>query len=89
MNPEGSMGVGTKLLVICGIVAAVIITYVLMLAMQPATNSIISTANATTGNWTADPAFGMAQGVINSFPLWQWFLPGFIGLFAIVVTWKS
>jgi ABC-type antimicrobial peptide transport system permease subunit len=83
------MGLGMKLLTILGIVLAVIFAYVLMLAMQPATNTIIATANASTGNWTVTPEFEMAQGVINSFPVWQWILPGFIGLFAIVMIWRS
>jgi ABC-type antimicrobial peptide transport system permease subunit len=83
------MSAGMKLLYILGIVLGVIFTYAIMLALQPATNTIIATANASTGNWTADPAFEMAQGVINSFPIWQWLLPGFIGLVAIVITWRS
>jgi len=83
------MGLGMKLLVILGIVLGVIFTYVIMLVLQPATNTIVSTANASTGNWTADPGFEMAQGVINSFPIWQWLLPGFIGLFGIVMIWRS
>lgn len=74
---------------ITGIIVGVVVTYILMLAMQPATNALITTANASTGNWTADPAFGMAQGVMNSYPIWQWLIPGFIGLFAIVMTWRS
>ena len=79
----------TKILTIFGIVLAVVFTYILMIALQPATNVIVATANATTGNWTVTDEFEMAQGVINSFPLWQWILPGFIGLFSIVVVWKS
>ena len=83
------MSLGMKLLLILGIVLGVIFTYFLMFALQPATNTIITTANISTSNWTADPAFGMAQGVMNSFPLWQWILPAFIGLFSIVMVWRS
>jgi hypothetical protein len=83
------MGLGTKILTICGIILAVVFTYGLLLAMQPATNAIVTAANATSGNWTVTPEFEMAQGVMNSFPVWQWFLPGFIGLFAIVMIWRS
>lgn len=83
------MGLGMKMLIILGIVLGVIFTYFLMFAMQPATNTIIATANASTGNWTADPAFGMAQGVMNSFPLWQWFIPALVGLVFIVMIWRS
>ena len=82
------MGLGMKMLVICGIVAGVLFSYLIMFALQPATNTIIETANAT-GNWSVDPAFEMAQGVMNSFPLWQWFIPAFIGLFGIVMVWRS
>jgi hypothetical protein len=78
-----------KYLTIIGITLAVVFTYIIMLAMQPATNALITTANATTGNWTVTPEFGMAQGVINAFPLWQWFLPGLVGLIGIAITWKS
>ncbi len=83
------MSMGTKLLTIFGIIGAVIFTYILMLAMQPSTNILIVTANASTSNWTAATGFQMAQGVMNSYPLWQWFIPGFVGLFSIVVVWRG
>ena len=78
-----------KYLIIFGIMCGVVLTYVLMIAQQPAINQIIATANASTGNWTAVPEFEMAQGVMNSFPIWQWGIPAFVGLIGIVWTWKT
>jgi hypothetical protein len=78
-----------KYLIIFGIMCAVVLTYVLMIAQQPAINEIIATANASTGNWTATPEFGMAQGVMNSFPLWQWGIPALVGLIWIVITLRG
>ena len=78
-----------KYLTIVGLIAAVVFTYLIMLALQPATNILIETANASTGNWTADPGFEMAQGVMNSFPVWQWILPGFVGLVFMVWILKT
>lgn len=80
---------GQKLIWAIGIILAVVFVYILILAMQPATNEMVSTANLSTGNWTADPGFEMAQGVLNSFPLIIWFLPALIGLIFIVWIWRS
>jgi len=74
-----------KLFTMVGIVAAVIFAYVIMLGMQDATNTIVATANAS-GNWTG---FESTQGAILSFPLWQWFIPGFVGMVMMVIVWKS
>lgn len=76
---------GTKILLTIAAIALVIFTYVMLLAFQPATNLIIETANAS-ANWTNAQD---AQGLMVSFPLWQWLLPGFIGLVFIVVTWMK
>jgi len=74
---------GKKILLILVICGLVVFTYVMMLAMQPATNELVSTANAS-GNWTNSPE---TQALIVSYPLWQWVIPGFIGLVAIVGVW--
>lgn len=76
---------GEKLLFTLGVIGAVILTYVIMLALQPATNTIIATVNST-GSWAG---YESSQGIINSMPLWQWALPGFVGLVAIVVAWRN
>lgn len=67
------------------ITCVVVITYVIMLGMQGATNELIATANAS-GNWTNSPE---TQAIINSFPLWQWFIPGGVGMIMSVFVWKS
>lgn len=67
------------------IVAGIVLAYVLMAAYQPMVNEIIASANAT-GEWAN---FQDAQAVVNSYPIYSWFLPGFCGLIAIVVNHVS
>ncbi len=64
------------------IVFGVVMTYVLMSAYQPAVNDIIATVNAT-GSWS-----GMeeTQNFVNAYPLYQWLIPGFVGIIAIVMN---
>lgn len=72
-----------KIFLCIAIIALVVFTYVILLAMQPATNAIIETANAS-ANWTGAED---AQGLMTSFPLWQWLIPGFVGLVGLVGVW--
>lgn len=74
---------GTKILLTIAVIFLVVFTYIILLALQPATNDIIASANAS-ANWTGAED---AQGLMNSFPLWQWLLPGFVGLVCIVGYW--
>ncbi len=76
---------GRKIFRIALITGFTVFAYVLMLALQPATNEIIATANAS-GNWTG---FESTQAVIISYPLWQWFIPGLVGLVMTAIVWKS
>lgn len=66
------------------IVGVVILAYVFMAAFQPGTNAIISSVNAS-ANWTG---FESAQAAINSFPIYEWFIPGLVGIVAFVVNHK-
>lgn len=74
-----------KIMLIILIVVGVVITYLVMAAIQPAVNDIISTANAS-ANWTG---FESTQAAVNSYPIYCWFLPGIVGLVAIVVVVRS
>lgn len=67
------------------IAAGVVFAYIMMAAFQPGVNDIIATAN-TSGNWTN---FRDAQAVVTSYPLYSWFIPGLVGLIAIVVNHHS
>jgi hypothetical protein len=67
------------------IVAGVVFAYILMAALQPMTNDIIDTVNAT-ANWTN---FEETQNAINSYPLYSWLIPGFVGVVAIVILLRS
>lgn len=59
--------------------------YLLMLALQSATNEIIATVNAS-ANWSGVES---SQAVILSFPLWQWGVPGLVGIVMVVMVWKK
>lgn len=82
------MSLGQKLLYIAGIILAVIFTFVIMLALQPSINEIVAVADNAT-DWSGSPEFAMARGVMVSMPVWQWLLPPFIGLLAIVLVFRS
>ena len=71
-----------KIFIDCIIVGAVIFAYVFLAAVQPGINDIIASANSS-GNWTH---FKDAQAVVNSFPIYMWFIPGLCGLVLIVVN---
>ena len=64
------------------IVGGVILTYVLMAAFQPGVVAIIETVNMSS-NWTG---FSSTQDAINAYPLYSWFLPGLVGIIAVVVN---
>lgn len=66
------------------IVAGVVLTYIILAAFQPGTNTIMATVNAS-----IDPAFPDMKAAVNSYPLWSWFLPGLIGLVTIIINHKS
>jgi hypothetical protein len=71
-----------KILLDILIVGGVVFAYIMMSAFQPGVNDIIATVNASM------PAvgFGETKAVINSYPLYSWFIPGLCGLIAIVVN---
>lgn len=78
-----------KLFLVSLILAGIVTAYIVMLATQGATNSIIASVNSTlvaTSNMTNYPG---TQAFIESFPLWQWFIPAIVGLVAIVVVLKT
>lgn len=77
-----------KALTIIGVIAATVVVYIFMLAMQGTTNELVATANAT-GNWAGHPDFALGQGVMNSYPLWQWFLPATMCFILIAVVAKG
>jgi len=74
-----------KYFIVFFIVVGVIITYLILPAAQPAINEIIVTANAS-----ADLTnFPSAQHVVEAWPLYIWFIPGFVGVVLIVVTLRA
>ena len=62
--------------------------YVFLMLFQPATNSIITTANSSS-NWTAHPSFGYAQAVITGWPFWAYLVPVSIGSICVVAILKG
>jgi len=66
------------------IIAGVIAAYIILGAMQPLFNDVITTGNLS-ANWT-----GMESGqdAYNAMPLIVWFIPGIVGIVALVVNHK-
>lgn len=73
-----------KYLMVFAVVVAVVITYILVAAEQPAVNSIITTVNASI-NGTAFPDM---KAAVNSYPIYLWGIPGLVGVIAIVYYLK-
>jgi len=66
------------------LVIVVIFVYFLMTALQPMTNEMVATAN-TSANWTN---FESTQNAILAYPIYQWFLPGLLGVVGLVIIWR-
>jgi hypothetical protein len=64
---------------------ALVLCYLILIACQPAINSIVTTANAST-NWTG---YESTQNTINSFPLYVWFVPFLIYIIVIAIVMKT
>ena len=62
------------------VIVCIVIAYVLLAAIQPAINDLVSSANASTGNWSN--AWG-AQETLNFIPWFVWFIPALVGGFFI------
>lgn len=73
-----------RYLMVLAVIGAIILTYVLLSAEQPAINDLIETANVS-ANWTN---FEETQDALNSFPVYAWAIPGIVGLVAIVYYLK-
>lgn len=74
-----------KVLLDLVIIVAVVLAYVIMASTQGMTNDIISTVNAS-ANWTGAE---LGQNAMSSYPLYQWFIPGLVGIIALVVNHKT
>ena len=80
---------GKKMLYGALIIGCTVVAYVVMLAIQPAFNTIVSTANASM--WATSNMsnyFGTVE-VVNSSPFWIWLVPGGIGIISLVVLFRS
>lgn len=64
------------LILLCGFIG---LLYLLMMAFQPATNTIIESANSSI-NWTAHKSFGLAQAAMVGWPFWVYLIPAGIGI---------
>ena len=67
-----------KFAYLVGLTIGFIVCMLIMIAIQPITNEIVSTANTTT-NWTG---FESTQHAIEAWPLYYWFIP--VGIYLIV-----
>ena len=56
--------------------------YLIIIVMQPVTNSIVESVNATI-DWTNYPE---TQAVLIGWPLWAYFVPATIGMVAVVIV---
>ncbi len=65
------------------ILAVVVIIDLVMAVFQPLTNTLVSTANATITNPADVPEM---VATLNSYPLWQWLLPGAVGVVMLAVV---
>ena len=74
-----------KIFKIALLAGAVVFSYVLLLALQPVTNALVATANAS-GTWTG---FESTQAAILGWPIIVWFIPGLVGVVLTAVIWKS
>ena len=75
----------TKIKIVIGIIAAVIVAEVIGLAAMPAYTEIATTANAS-ANFTGYPG---AEAGVTSLPLLAIVLPPIVGFIAIVITLLS
>lgn len=74
-----------KLIMLCAMVGFL---YVLMMLLQPATNTMVETAN-TSANWSAHSSFEYAQAVMIGWPFWAYLVPVGIGIPAAVAILKG
>lgn len=79
------MGMGKKVLIIAGIVAAVVVVMWMMMAFMPAINSMVQIAkdDPSAGNYTA------YEGVVGAAPAWLFGVPLVIGFIAVIITLRS
>ena len=67
----------------------VIFAYIIMAAIMPAFTDIVSTANTTiqaSANMSNLPG---TMGVVQTAPVWIWFIPGVVGLVSTVVMLRK
>ena len=64
----------------------VTVAYIMLMLLQPFTNSVVATANVSTANWTNFPG---GQEAVVGWPLWSYFVPISIGLVAVVSILRS
>lgn len=74
-----------KIFKIIVVIGSVVVTYWVMAAMQPFTNSVVATTNASI-NGTLFPE---TVAAINAWPLYSWFIPLVVGAVAVAVILKS
>lgn len=78
------MTIGQKVKVVLGLIIGVVVVYLFLLAVMPAITALVNTANTSlsaSANMTSFP--GTAEAV-NSFPWYVWFIPGGVGIAAII-----
>ncbi|MBU1027405.1 MAG: hypothetical protein KKA31_06725 [Candidatus Margulisbacteria bacterium] len=74
-----------KFLSVAGIILLLVIVYLVLTAAMPT----ITTITVDTGNASGMSDYPETQAAIRSAPIWIYFLPGVIGIAAIVVMLKK
>lgn len=77
-----------KAVAIMVILGAVVVAYVFMAILQPATNQMATVAHdaaVASGNAVA----GAYTAATGAYPIWQWFIPALVGIVGIVITLKA
>lgn len=80
---------GTKVKLIAIIIGGVIFCYLILTAIMPVFTDVTGTANETitaSSNWTDYPG---SQAALVGAPFWIYFIPGVVGIVAIVFVLKS
>lgn len=80
---------GNKIKLVALIIAGVILCYVFLTIIMPIFVDFASTANTTiaeSSNWSDYPG---TQAALVGAPFWIYFIPGIVGMAAIVVVLKS
>lgn len=77
-----------KLFILAFCWLGVIATYILMAAMEPASNEIVYTVNATFNSQNMSGIIGV-QEAVRAYPYYKWLIPAFAGIIMTAIMLKE